>query len=81
MSEHIYLADLVRRYCATHSEYDCLIWCENGANPDDGCACPLDDLMPCGEPGTRCQLGHRVPVPDEFAGEGITDWFAAGPRD
>ena len=29
------------------------------------CACKLDDLMPCGEPGTECQPGYLAPCKNE----------------
>ena len=40
------------------------IWLqENGydglCNPDIECGCAIEDLMPCGEPGIRCEAGHR----------------------
>jgi len=31
--------------------------------PDAKCACRLEDLMPCGEPGLSCTAGYLAPCP------------------
>lgn len=52
--------------------------CDGLWNPDDDCACKLDDLMPCFEPWDSCKPGYlREPTPEE-AEEGFT--FFIGPE-
>ena len=48
---------------------------ENGYNglcdPEIECGCAIDDFMPCGEPGHRCEAGHTEEAPP---GSGV-DYF------
>lgn len=48
------LKDIVRAYLIKW-RYDGLY------NADGGCACKLDNLMPCDEPGCGCEPGYLWP--------------------
>jgi len=51
------LQAMVAGYLRTHG-YSALV-------ADIPCACGLDDLMPCDEPGIGCQAGYEVPCRQE----------------
>lgn len=46
---------------------------------NDDCACIVDNLMPCGEPGTSCLAGHKVDGCSDTCGEGC-DWHIVAGR-
>jgi hypothetical protein len=65
------LQEIVKKYLEENG-YDGL--CDS----DTECACRLDDLMPCGEPGICCEAGHLTKPPE---GVDYADWWLApGPR-
>lgn len=37
----------------------------DGLCDGDDCGCPIDDLMPCGEPGMHCMAGYLKKAPPE----------------
>lgn len=49
------IRDIVREYLVTHG-YDGL----TGDADWDSCGCGVDDLMPCGDPNSRCQPARKV---------------------
>jgi hypothetical protein len=51
----------------------------DGLYSDWGCACKLDDLLPCGEPSPACEPGYLGPCePDDCPNAGDCD-FHIGP--
>ena len=49
-----------------------------GEGGDDGCACKLDDLMPCDAPCMECRPGYLQPLTHEQRVEEDLD-FSIGP--
>ena len=37
----------------------------DGLFNDNDCACSINDLMPCDEPGLDCQPGFKFPCPED----------------
>ena len=49
-------------------------------NTDRYCRCQLSDLVPCGEIGSDCQAGFKVPCPggDDYEAYGDCDFHIQG---
>ena len=54
VNDYPMMQQILRRYLQEHG-FDGL------QNPDGDCACRLDDLFPCDEPGFQCMAGYELP--------------------
>ena len=52
------ISEIVKQYLIDNG-YDGLFY------PDGECACEISDLMPCGEWGSDCEPGYKIPCPGD----------------